>query len=82
LKDIPVLGLLAGTQDNVRSRTELLVLITPHVVRDAREAKALTEDLREQMHNAALIPAEFTRLPPSGSADPSRPLRQKLNLDQ
>jgi general secretion pathway protein D len=82
LKDIPVLGLLAGTQDNVRSRTELLVLITPHVVRDARQAQALTEDLREQMHNAAVTPAELNKVGPSGSADPSRRLRQKLDLEQ
>jgi general secretion pathway protein D len=81
LKDIPVLGLLAGTQDNVRSRTELLVLITPHVVRDARQAQELTEDLREQMHNAAMTPAELGSVSPSGSADPSRRLRQKLDLE-
>lgn len=29
LKDIPVLGILAGDQSNNRQRTELLVLITP-----------------------------------------------------
>jgi general secretion pathway protein D len=81
LKDIPVLGLLAGTQDNVHTRTELLVLITPHVMRDARQAQALTEDLREQMHNAAAVPAELSTIHPSGSADPSRPLRQKLDLE-
>ena len=34
LKDIPLLGLLGGTQTNTRTRQELLVLITPHVVRD------------------------------------------------
>jgi len=81
LKDIPLLGLLAGTQDNVHTRTELLVLITPHVMRDARQAQALTEDLREQMHNAAAVPAELSTIHPSGSADPSRPLRQKLDLE-
>ncbi len=81
LKDIPVLGFLAGTQDNVRTRTELLVLITPHVVHDARQALGLTEDLREQMHNAALVSAELSNVRPSGSADPTRKLRQKLNLE-
>jgi general secretion pathway protein D len=81
LKDIPVLGLLAGTQDNVRTRTELLVLITPHVVHDARQAQQLTEDLREQMHNAASVPAELNNVGPSGSADPSRKLRKNLNLE-
>jgi general secretion pathway protein D len=80
LKDIPLLGFLAGQQQNTRARTELLVLITPHVVRDQRDARMLTEDLREQLPNAAGVPDEFRHLPLSGSADPSQPLRQKLNI--
>src|SRR6516225_1990918 len=34
LKDIPILGTLVSAQNNSRMRTELLVLITPHVVHD------------------------------------------------
>ena len=45
LKDVPILGLLAGNQNNTRQRTELLILITPHVIHDQRDARALTEDL-------------------------------------
>src|SRR5256885_3550568 len=45
VKDIPVLGSLFSNQDNSRTRTELLVLITPHVVHDQRDARALTDDL-------------------------------------
>ncbi len=82
LKDIPLIGLLAGQQTNTRTRTELLVLITPHVVHDQRDARALTEDLRDQVINAATVPAELGHLPPTGSPDPSRPLRRSLNLTQ
>lgn len=82
LKDIPLLGLLAGRQDNTRTRTELLVLITPHVVHDQRDARALTEDLRDQLINAAVVPDALGRLRPSGSADPSAPLRRNLRLGQ
>jgi general secretion pathway protein D len=82
LKDVPILGLLAGTQTNTRARTELLVLITPHVIHDARDARQLTEDMREQLGNAALIPTESDLLRPTGSADPSAPLRRKLDLGQ
>ncbi len=59
-------------------RTELLVLITPHVLHDQRDARALTEDLREQLINAAMVPAETgdTRL--SGSADPNARVRRAL----
>ncbi|MBV9735688.1 MAG: type II secretion system protein GspD, partial [Acidisphaera sp.] len=82
LKDIPLLSLLAGQQGNTRSRTELLVLITPHVIHDQRDARALTEDLREQLINAALVPAESRALAPSGSADPTLNARRRLGLPQ
>ncbi|HTU55202.1 MAG TPA: type II secretion system secretin GspD [Acetobacteraceae bacterium] len=78
LKDIPLLGALAGTQNNQRTRTELLVLITPHVIYDQHEARALTEDMREQLINAALVPQELQALPASGSPDPNRTLRQNV----
>jgi general secretion pathway protein D len=81
LKDVPILGFLASQQSNTRDRTELLVLITPHVVRDQRDARALTEDLREALPNAAAVPQQLLRLPPSGSSDPTQPLRQKLRLE-
>ncbi len=80
LKDVPILGLLAGAQDNRRVRTELIVLITPHVVHDQRDAEALTEDLRQQVPRAALLPINAGSLPLSGSPDPSQRLRSQLNL--
>lgn len=80
LKDVPILGLLAGKQNNTRTRTELLVLITPHVVHDQRDARALTDDLRQSLSNAALVPSQLRARPASGSNDPGRRVRQKLNL--
>jgi general secretion pathway protein D len=74
LKDIPLLGALFGQQNNNRTRTELLILVTPHVMHDQRDARDLTEDLREHLSGAAGIPAELQRLRPSGSADPNAPL--------
>ena len=82
LKDVPILGLLAGAQSNTRSRTELLVLVTPHVVRDQRDARALTEDLRDQLINAAAIPGQLQNQGQSGSPDPQRRLRRALRLEQ
>ncbi len=82
LKDIPVLGALLGQQNNTRTRTELLVLITPHVLHDQRDARALTEDLREHLPEAARVPNELGRLPPDGSPDPTRALRQRTGIDQ
>jgi general secretion pathway protein D len=78
LKDVPILGLLAGSQNNTRQRLELLIMITPHVVYDQRGARDLTEDLREQLINAAAVPTILNGLPASGSSDPSGRLRQQL----
>ena len=79
-KDIPILSFFVSQQDNQRIRTELLVLITPHVVRDERDARALTEDLRQQLPSAAAVPNVSQNLPSTGSPDPTRQLRQKLRL--
>ena len=80
LKDVPLLGLLAGSQNNTRQRSELLILITPHVMHDQRDARALTEDLRDQLINAAAVPDRLNSLRPSGSPDPGARLRSKLQL--
>jgi len=82
LKDIPLLGGAFGTQTNTRSRTELLILLTPHVLHDQRDARALTEDLREQLPRAAAMPTELQRLRPSGSDEPQLNLGRKLGLTQ
>ena len=82
LKDIPVLGLLAGAQNNQRVRTELLVMITPHVIHDERDARGLTQDMRRQMPNAALVPQDVRALGASGSDDPGRPLRRRADPTQ
>ena len=82
LKDVPVLGSLFGQQSNSRTRDELLVLITPHVVHDQRDALAFTEDLREQLPSAATTPQYLQSLPISGSDDPSAPLIRRLGGPQ
>ena len=71
VKDIPLLGTLFSTQQNTRARTELLVLITPHVVHDQRDALALTEDLRSQLINAGLVPQQLQRKGIPGLANPN-----------
>jgi general secretion pathway protein D len=71
LKDIPILGALVSTQSNARKRSELLVLITPHVVHDQRDARALTEDLRSQLINAGLVPQQLQRKGSPGLSNPN-----------
>ncbi len=49
LGDIPIFGnLFKTTSDNVR-RTELLVLLTPRVIRDSRDARTVTDELRKRL---------------------------------
>ena len=71
LKDIPILSAFLSTQNNSRIRTELLVLITPHVVHDQRDARALTEDLRSQLINAGLVPQQLQRKGVPGLPNPN-----------
>ncbi|MEM8623288.1 MAG: type II secretion system secretin GspD [Pseudomonadota bacterium] len=49
LSRIPVLGNLFGTKVDRVDRSELLVLIRPFVVRDQREAREATEELRRKI---------------------------------
>lgn len=77
LKNIPLLGGLFGSQNNNRNREELLVLITPHVIRNQQQALDLTEDMKQQLSNAALVPNSLQSTPIGGSADPDQALRQK-----
>ena len=49
LQDIPYLGhLFSNTGDSV-NKTELMVLITPHVVTDPKRALSVTDELRRKL---------------------------------
>lgn len=49
LSRIPVLGALFGDQANTQNRTELIVLIKPHVIRSMDDGSAITEELRAKL---------------------------------
>jgi len=63
LHDIPLLGALFGTKNLNDKRTELLVIITPRVVRSDQEAREVSAELRDRMKS-------FTGHQPFGSAAP------------
>ncbi len=48
LSDIPVVGALFGTKSDNTERTELMVLITPHVVENMERARAVMEELHQK----------------------------------
>jgi general secretion pathway protein D len=50
LGDVPLLGNLFKAKTDTKIRTELLILITPRVVRDAREAQEITQEFRDGLN--------------------------------
>jgi general secretion pathway protein D len=55
LQDVPVVGKLFGTNASQSNRTELLVIITPRVVRTDVDIREVSEDLRERMRGLKQI---------------------------
>jgi general secretion pathway protein D len=56
LSSIPVIGALFGTHTNDSARTELLIVLTPRVVRSDEDARAVSRELRERMRGLTLSP--------------------------
>jgi len=49
LSDIPYLGALFGVTSDKSDRTELLIIVTPHIVTGSEEADAITEEYRNRV---------------------------------
>ncbi|MCA3555449.1 type II secretion system secretin GspD [Aestuariivirga sp.] len=48
---LPLLGRLIGTTGGIATRNEMLVFITPTIVRNGQEASRMSQDLRAKMKN-------------------------------
>jgi cell division septation protein DedD len=59
LMDIPVIGRFFGTTSDEVSRTELIMMITPHVIRSRAEAFAVTDEFKSKI---SLVRSELERL--------------------
>jgi general secretion pathway protein D len=57
LQRVPVLNKLFGTTNNGDVRTELMVLITPRVIRSSDEARDVTEEFRRKLQLLTPAPA-------------------------
>jgi general secretion pathway protein D len=51
LSEIPILGNLFGTTNKNASRSELIILITPHVIRTHEKLQEMSQDLRDSLRN-------------------------------
>ena len=69
LKDIPLVGPIfsTGMSDN-SERTELVVLLTPFVIEDDFDARAITDTFRNQFQWARALPAPLDRGTPAPEA--------------
>jgi general secretion pathway protein D len=45
LKDIPLIGSLFGSNNNSREKTELIIFLTPRIIRDPNAARRMTDEL-------------------------------------
>jgi general secretion pathway protein D len=57
LHRLPILGPLFGVTEDRDRRTELLVVITPRVIRNPDQARAVTEELRQRLRGLAPLDA-------------------------
>jgi general secretion pathway protein D len=53
LARLPIVGALFGTRGRSLTRTELLVLLTPRVIRGVEDARAITGELRRRLQSLA-----------------------------
>jgi general secretion pathway protein D len=51
ISDIPIIGSLFGTTARSKKRTELVILITPHVIKDPTSHEAFTQEFKDSLKN-------------------------------
>jgi len=49
LHKIPILGSLFGTQTYANDKTELLLLMIPHIITDHIQSKTVTDEFRDKV---------------------------------
>lgn len=70
LNRIPVLGRLFGTTDRNRDRTELIVLITPRIIRNPEEARQNTDEYESQFESLKpILPGGSASTAPAAGGD-------------
>jgi general secretion pathway protein D len=73
LSRIPVLGRLFGTTDRKRDRTELIVLITPRIIRNPEDARRVTDEYQTQFESLKpILPKDSPAGPDTSEGAPAR----------
>ena len=58
LSSVPVVGNLFKSTDNTRTRTEIIVLITPRVIYNSEDAQAVTQEYQDKFESLAPLRAK------------------------
>ncbi|MFK2874310.1 type II secretion system secretin GspD [Dyella lipolytica] len=74
LSDIPILGKLFGSTGKSKTRTELIVLITPRVITNSEDAKQITDDYQSGFESLAPLRARPVATPPAAAV--TAPIKQ------
>jgi general secretion pathway protein D len=77
LMDIPVIGRFFGRSVDEFDRTELIMLITPHVIRSRDESRRVTEDFKKSL---STIRNELERMSKDREKLQQRPLEERPAL--
>lgn len=64
--DVPIVGALFRNRSDTVTRTELLILITPRVIRSGRESRSITEELRSRIQGSDGLIQNGIRQPDAG----------------
>ena len=71
LGDVPILGNLFQNNNTQTTRTELVVFITPRIIRNAEDARDVSNELRSRMRSVSPLPT--LGAPGAGPADDNSP---------
>ena len=71
LRRIPFLGTLFGSTSRTGLRTEVVVLITPKVIRTSDESSAVMEDLRLEFRDLKRLVPQWKTAPPTNATPPA-----------
>jgi general secretion pathway protein D len=73
LSKIPLLGALFGYQTLDRTRTELVMVVTPKIVSDTAQARQVTDELRRKLPSLEGMLPKLPVIPTPGPALPGEP---------
>lgn len=71
LSSIPLLGKLFGNTEKSRTRTEIIVLITPQVITNAEDARLMTEEYKQRLESLVPLRMRSTKPAQPNYAEPS-----------